>query len=414
MGSAGLYAGVAALAAATVLAGTGVSAAPAAPGGWRDGGRICGPHESLLIDSSAADVLVAVCTTGPSFDRPRAVSALARRKPNGTWTRTRAHLGQPVGVHVNARGHAIIVSVRRDAVVAASWRRAHAKPRTRVILTAADAPAANFSTRSVANGRGDVAVLLTAWPGEGNKAVLLRKPLAKPWSRALTIGRPRYGGALDAVDIRPKGAVIATFKSDQTLSVRTLPLRRNRFGAPTSVTTWAAIDDSNPLRESFADVMAGRNGDLATTWDFARVADGGGSQLVRSRLTILPEQRRRWQRQFSYADDRLDLLAVARDGAVLVDDGTRTRRWNPVTRRLQGRGTWHFKDANTRGDALIGAGLYRGPLRLWPVGRHRGHEVRPPAGRLGPAVLTAERRVYLAVADRDRLPTTFRLRIRRF
>lgn len=398
------------VAAATVLGGT---AAPAASQGWRDGGLITGPHESLMMDGSAADVVVAVGTTGPSPERPRATRTIARRMPDGRWARVRARIGEPVGVHVNGRGDAVIVSSRNQTVVATTWPRWRTGPVTRVVLRSSEAPAAYFDMTSVANGRGDVTVLLTAWPGYGDRAVLLRKPVREPWKRPLTIGRSRYGGALDSVDIGRRGVVAATFKDDRTLSVRNLPLRRSRFGAATEVTTWPELDESGRYRESIADVMVGQDGDLATTWAYAATS-GGSSQLVRSRLNIRPVQRRPWQRDFEHADDRLDLLAVARDGSVLVRDGLETRRWNPATRRLQGRGTWFFKDANVRGDALIGSGLYGGLLRLWPVGPRRGPAVSAPAGSLGPVVLTGERRAYVAVSDGRGLPHAFRLRIRRF
>lgn len=408
------YGLVVAVTAVTVYAGTG-AAAPAeqaAAGGWRDGGRVTGPHDSLMMDGSTSDVVVAVGTTGVSFERPRATSTIARRTPGGRWTRAQVHIGDPVGVHVNAKGSALIVSVRNDAVVATTWRRSATRARSRVLLDSTDAPAPFFGTESVANGRGDVAVLLTAWPGYGDRAVLLRKPVGKPWRRALTIGRPRYGGALDSVDIRPRGVVVGAFKQDQTLSVRAMPLRRNRFGAPTEVTTWAAINDTGSFRESIADVMVGPDGHLATTWEFARLAGDGGSELVRSRLNIVPARGRPWQRQFRYGDDRLQLLAVAGDRSVLVRDELRLRRWDPASRRFQGRGTWSFKDANRRGDALIGSGIYRGRLRMWPVGAPRGALVQGFAGDFAAAVLTGERRAYVAVTGKTQRPRAFFLRFR--
>jgi hypothetical protein len=408
-----VHAGVVAVAVATVFAGAG----PAAPGtsaAWRDGGRVAGAHQFLLMDSSTSHVVVAVGTTGPSFERPRATSTLARRMPDGRWTRTQAHIGDPVGVHVNARGNAVIISVRNDAVVATTWRRRSPRPRSRVVLTGDQAPAQFFTTTSVGNARGDVAVLLTAWPGYGDRAILLRKPARRAWRHSLTIGRARYGGALDSVDIGVKGVVVGAFKQDQTLSVRALPPRSNRFGASREVTTWAAIDDTGRFRESIAEVMVGPNGNLATTWEFAQLAGDGGSELVRSRLNIVPGRGRPLQRQFRYGDDRLQLLAVAGDRSVLVRDGLRLRRWNPVTRRLQGRGTWFIKDTNHHGDALIGSGLDGGRLRLWPVGAPRGTRVRAPVGTLATAVLTGDHRVYVAVTGKAPRPRAFYLRIRQF
>ena len=379
---------------------------------WRAGGKISRSRDWLSMDSSSSGVVVAVATTRRDLDTPRATSTLARRTPDGQWTRQVAHLGEPVGVHVNARGGAVVVSVRNDAVVATTWPRRARVPRSRVVLRAEGTPDPLFDTSLAASGRGDVAVLLTAWPGYGDKAVLLRKPLHRPWRRPLVIGRPRYGGALDAMDVTPAGAVVGAFKQDQTLSVRTLPLDGNRFGPATTVTRWPEIDDSTQrYRESITSLQVGVRGDLAATWSYSKAAEEGGEPTV-SLLTIKPKDGRRWQRRFGYLDQQVRLHAVAEDGAALVSPDRFVRRWNPRTRTMQGRGEWVFRAANTRGDALIGSGRHR--VRLWPVGAPRRPEVPPPSGILGTMVLTSDRTAYVPKTPRAEPRSGYYLRFRRF
>lgn len=382
--------------------------------GWRDGGRITG-RRGLIMDSSTAHVLVAVGTRSATFEQPRAVSTIARRTPNGQWTRIKAHIGEPVAVDVNAGGDAVIISMRGvdgGAVIATRWPRGADHPRSRVIVKAADAPQ-YYATAVSADGHGDIAVLVSPYPGSGDRVLLLRKPSGEHWKRTLTIGRPRYDGALDSVDVTPTGAVVGAFKQDQTLSVRTLPLDSATFGPATEVTTWAAIDDDpGDYSESYANVEVGVNGDFATTWAYGVLGSDGGPELITTRLNIVPAKGRPWQRQFKRGDNDIDNLTVARDGSVIFEDEIWTRRWNRDTRQLTGRGTASFfKDANVQGDVLIGGGIYRGPLRLWPVDKARGPEVQPPRGTLSTSmVLTADHRVYVAKLRDD----VYYLRIRQF
>lgn len=379
---------------------------------WRSGGKISRSRDWLTMDSSTSGVVVAVATTRKDLDTPRATSTIARRTPDGHWTRRVAHLGEPVGVHVNARGAAVVVSVRGDAVVATTWPRHAPAPRSRVVLGAEGTPDPLFDTALAASGRGDVAVLLTAWPGYGDKAVLLRKPLGRSWRRPLVIGRPRYGGALDSMDVTPAGAVVGAFKQDQTLSVRTLPLDGHRFGPATTVTRWPEIDDSTrPYRESVTSLRVGVRGGLAATWSYSTVADEGDEPIF-SLLTIKPADGRGWQRRFGYLDRPVRLHAVAEDGAVLVSRDRFVRRWNPRTRTMQGRGEWVFRAANTRGDALIGSGRHR--VRLWPVGSPRRVEVSPPSGILGTMVLTGDRTALVPKTPRADPRGGYYLRFRRF
>lgn len=396
---------------------TATQQAATSPGGWRDGGRISGRRGDLVMDGSTSHVLVAADTISASFDQPRAVSTIARRTPDGHWTRATAHIGEPVAIDVNAGGDAVIIStgsVDGGSVIATRWPRGADHFRSRVVLKAADAP--DLAATSVAaNGHGDIAVLVSPYSGYGDRVLLLRKPSGKHWKRTLTIARPQYGGALDSVDITPTGAVVGAFKQNQTLSVRTLLPGNATFGRSTEVTTWPAIDDDpGDYSESYATVEVGVNGDFATTWAYGVLSPEGGSELITTRLNIVPTTGRPWQRQFERGDSDIDVVSVARDGSVLFEDEINTRRWNRDTRQLTGRETAFFKDANVRGDGLIGGGIYRGPLRLWPVGKVRGPEVQPPRGDLYSAVLTDDHRVYAAFRRDDAAPPAYYLSIRQF
>jgi hypothetical protein len=59
-----------------------------------------------------------------SLQRPPAVSTVARRTPDDVWSRWMRRLGDPVGVHVSSRGHAVAISVRNRDDVASRCRRA--------------------------------------------------------------------------------------------------------------------------------------------------------------------------------------------------------------------------------------------------------------------------------------------------
>jgi hypothetical protein len=384
-----------------------------ATSGWRDGGRISKRRDEVVMDGSTAHVVVAVATTNANPQHPRYTSTIARRSPDGDWSRRTRHLGSVVGVDVNAMGDAVILSTRdldQGAVVATRWPRGADHPRSRVIVEATDTPTPPFSTTMSANGDGDVAVLLTPAEGSSDRAKLLRKPSGEPWKRALTIGRPRYGGALDSIDITPTGAVIGAFKQDQTLSVRTLPLGSGTFGPATEVTTWPSIDDQpGDAQESRAVVNVGVNGDLATTWNRD---ESNFTSVVR--LNIVPAKGRPWQGRFE-TDHCVCLLTVARDGAVVVERGLYVSRWNPESRSFTGgQAVAHFRDANEQGDVLIGGGIYGGPLQLWPAGEPRGPAVDSPREDQLATVLTGDRRVYVATKREGADPPEYHLRIRQF
>lgn len=382
--------------------------------GWRDGGRIMGERGYLLMDGSTSRVVVAVGTDRPTFEEPRASSTISRRSPNGHWTRATTHIGVPLSIDVNAAGDAVIIStggIDGGAVIATSWPRGAQTFRSSVILSKADAP--QYGTTTVAaNGHGDLAVLVTPPPHAGQRALLLRKSPGEPWKRTLTIGRNRYDGALDSVDITPTGAVVGAFKQDQTLSVRTLRPDRFTFGRATEVTTWAAINDGpHSYGESYAAVKVGVNGDLATTWRYEVASPDGGGEAVHTRLNIRPAGGRPWQRQYLYGDFAVGIYAVAVDGSVIIQDDSTVRRWNRDTRQLTSRENVDFKDANERGDALVG--INHG-LHLWPVGETPGPEVQPPPDRTYASLLTGDDRAYLAKSADSRLPQPIYLKIRQF
>ncbi len=397
--------------------------------GWRDGGRITGRRDELLMDSSRSHVVVAVGTTRASFEQPRESSTIARRTPKGRWTRLKTHIGQPVGMDVNGAGDAVIISMRHlyefsgPSIVATRWPRGAEKFRSRVLVKRSEP--FNYSVSSVAaNGHGDLAVLLR----DGPRAQLLRKFAGEPWKRPLTIGRNRYDGVLDSVDILPTGAVVGAFKQDQTLSVRTLRPGSDTFGRATEVTTWSAIKADRPrdYDDNYATIKVGKNGDLATTWAYGVVSGDGGSELVTTRLNIVPATGRPYQTEFERSDSDIILLTVARDASVSIKDEIYTRRWNSDTRSFSSTSPddSYFRDANVAGDVLIGGSNYGGPLQLWPVGKPPGPEVPSPRGVTGgahslgrykaAAVLTADQRVYIATSPGQRLPHRFYLNIRQF
>ena len=379
--------------------------------GWRDAGRMMGPRDSLLVDGSISDVVVAVGTDGRSHERPRTVSTIARRTPDGEWSRAIRHLGDPVGVHVSSRGHAVIISVRNRAVVATTWPRRAARPVSSVVLARSDSPGRYVSTTSKANGRGDVAVLVNTWPGHPDRAVVLRKPAGRTWRAPVTVDAATTG-ALDDIDVLAGGGVAGVFKHHKTLRISMLWPHSGGFGPGFQMTRWAKVDDvPGSPRESGARIVARAGGGFATVWMVAE--SHGSSELITSRVTIVSGDSRRWQRDLSYADDSVVPYHVARDGAVLLRAGT-VRRWDPESRRLKGHDTGHLTDANVRGDALLMSGLYRGRLRLWPLGKRVGPEVPAPRGMLRGAVLTNERRAYVVVSTGRDLGGAYRLQIRNF
>ncbi len=382
--------------------------------GWRDGGRIMGRRDELLMDSSRSHVVVAVGTTRASFEQPRESSTIARRTPKGRWSRLKTSIGQPVAIDVNGAGDAVIISVRNQyepdlgSIVATQWRRGAEKFRSRVLVKRSEP--LNYDVSEVAaNGHGDLAVLLR----DGPRAQLLRKFAGEPWKRPLTIGRNRYDGVLESVDILPTGAVVGAFKQGQTLSVRTLRSGSNTFGRATEVTTWEAIKADRPrdYDDNYANIKLGKNGDLATTWAYGVLSGDGGSELVTTQLNIVPADGRPWQRQFRYADFDVSIDAVASDGSVIIQDDSTTRRWNRDTRQLTSRENVDFKDANVRGDALVGI---NNGLHLWPVGETPGPEVQPPPDRTYAHVLTGDSRVYLAKSEDPRSTHAIYLKIRQF
>ncbi len=376
--------------------------------GWRDGGRISVRRDVLLMDGSTSHVVVAVATTNRTPQHRRYTSTISRRTPNGHWVRQTTHIGSPVGVDVNAAGDAVIIStsgVDGGNVIATRWPRGADRARSRVILKSADQPAPITSTRMSANGDGDVAVLASPWEGTGEQAVLLRKLSGHPWKPTLTIRPARYGGALDSVDITPTGAVVGAFTQDSTLSVRTMQPGTNTFGRPTLIATWPAIDGT---ASTLVEVKVGVNGDLATTWAYAET-----DYVSNIRLNILPVNGRSWQRDFQ-TTDQVAIVAVGRDGSVVIKKGISTRRWDPKSRSFTRHQTSFFKDDNEQGDVLIGGGIYKGWLRLWPVGKPRGTEVNSPRGDQRAVVLTADHLVYVATLRDGTTPAGYHLSIRQF
>ncbi len=375
--------------------------------GWRDGGRISVRRDVLIMDGSTSHVVVAVATTNSTPQHPGYISTISRRTPDGNWIRQTSEIGSPIGVDVNADGDAVIISTSGlddGDVIATRWPRGADQPRSSVILKAADLPAQYTSTQMFANGSGDVAVLVPPYD-HGGRALLLRKPSGQPWKPTLTIRPARYDGALDSVDVTPTGAVVGAFTQDKTLSVRTLQPGSATFGPPAVVTTWAAIDGSEPY---YADVRVGVNGDLATNWAYPE-----NDYVTNFRLNIVPANGQPWQRDFQ-TTDQIDIVAVGYDGSVVIQDGISTRRWDRESRSLTGHQTSFFKDDNERGDVLIGGGIYKGLLRLWPVGQPRGPEVDSPRGDQRAVVLTGDHLVYVATLRDGTTPDEYHLSIRQF
>ena len=375
--------------------------------GWRDGGRISVRRDELIMDGSTSHVIVAVATTNSTPQHPGYISTISRRTPDGNWIRQTSDIGSPVGVDVNADGDAVIISTSGldgGDIVATRWPRGADQPRSNVILKAEDLPAPYTSTQMFANGSGDVAVLVVPYD-HGERATLLRKPSGQPWKPTLTIRPARYDGALDSVDVTPTGAVVGAFTQDKTLSVRTLQPGSATFGPPAVVTTWAAIDGSEPY---YADVRVGVNGDLATIWSYPE-----NDYVTNFRLNIVPANGQPWHRDFQ-TTDQIAIVAVGYDGSVVIQDGISTRRWDRESRSLTGHQTSFFKDDNERGDVLIGGGIYKGLLRLWPVGQPRGPEVDSPRGDQRAVVLTGDHLVYVATLREGTTPDEYRLSIRQF
>ncbi len=390
----------------------------AALNGWRDGGRIANVRDGtslVAMDSSLSHVLVAAVTTIPGAGKPL-VTTLARRSPLGRWNRQVTQIGGPVAVDVNAHGDAVIVSVRTtfdatgevSALLATTWHRGLA-PRTKVILPASDAPQ-YFDAHVSANGRGDIAVLVTPTL-TGGAAKLLRKPLGKPWKRTLSVRPAKYSGILDSIDLTSAGLVVGAFKQDQVLSVRRLPMNSNTFRRATEVTTWPAINDvPHSYDKSRTQVKVGPNGDLATAWSYDS-PPSGGSQVSTTRITIVPASGTKWQREFERADSIFRLAKVAADGSVLIQDGSQPRRWQGSTRSFRGP-DGVLKDVDERGDVLVGSSYYSGTLRVWPVGKAPQPQVQTMPGRQLAWVLTNDHTAYVAVGLPKDSPTAFYLRIR--
>ena len=367
-------------------------------------------RDVLIMDGSTSHVVVAVATTNKTPQHPRYTSTIARRTPNGNWIRQTAHIGSPVGVDVNADGDAVIIStsgVDGGDVIATRWPRGAGQARSSVILKEEDQPAPLSVPTMVANSRGGVAVLVLPYDGYGDRATLLRKPEGRPWKPPLTIGRARYDGALKSVDITPTGAVVGAFTQGNTLSVRTLPLRSATFGPPNVVTTWEAIGSGQSYDP---DVRVGVNGDLATTWSYP---ENGNDYVTNFRLNIVPAYGQPWQRDFQ-TTDQIAIVAVGYDGSVVIQQGIETRRWDPEDRSLSGHQTSFFKDDDERGDVLIGGGIYKGGLRLWPVAHRRGPAVDSPRGDQRAVVLTGDHLVYVATLREGTTPDEYRLSIRQF
>jgi hypothetical protein len=373
--------------------------------GWRDGGRISVRRDVLIMDGSTSHVIVAVATTNSTPQHPGYLSTISRRTPDGNWIRQTSDIGSPVGVDVNADGDAVIISTSGlddGDLIATRWPRGADQARSSVILRAEDLPAQYTSTQMSANGRGDVAVLVVPYEGTGERTLLLRKPSGQPWKPTLSIRPARYDGALDAVDITPTGAVVGAFTQDKTLSVRTLQPGSATFGPPTLVTT-----RTSELRYGIT-VEVGVNGDLATT-----SAYDNKFYASNIRLNIVPANGEPWHRDF-ITDGGFSLATVGRDGSVVIQKGIDTRRWDPQSRSFTGSETSFFKDDNEQGDVLIGGGIYKGSLQLWPVGQPRGPKVDSPRGDQRAVVLTGDHLVYVATLREDTTPDEYRLSIRQF
>lgn len=381
--------------------------------GWRSLGRVGTPAQGLLSDASSSSGTVLV--VGSRRTPGGTVTTLARHVLGQDRRRVRLAIGDPVAVDVDARGRGVVLSTRGGATLATVWRPAAPSPRTRVVLRRSDnpaGPAGPTATSLAANAAGDLAVLVLPYPGHGDGAVLVRRPADGRWQPPLRIGPRRYDAVLDAVAVTVDGDVLGAFKQVQTLSLRTLPPARKRFGAPTEVTTWSRVhDEPGSVRESWAEVSVGPAGDVATTWQVAE--QGEGSQLVHTRLTVLPRTGRVWSRDYAQADTGPQVRAVGRDGSVLVVDETKVRRWEPEERRFRGRQTAFLRDTTARGDALLGSGIYGGRVRLWPVGEARGPEVPSPRGRTLAMLLTGDHRVYAVVVPDDGRSHRVRLLTRR-
>lgn len=373
--------------------------------GWRDGGRISVRRDVLIMDGSTSHVIVAVATTNKTPQHPSYTSTISRRTPNGQWVRHVTDIGNPVGVDVDADGDAVIVStngVDGGDVIATRWPRGADQTQSRVILKNEGLPSQYTSTKMFANGSGDIAVLVVPYEGTGERALLLRKPSGQPWKPTLSIRPARYDGALDAIDVTPTGAVVGAFTQDKTLAVRTLQPGSATFGPPTVVTTRMSGPSYGVT------VKVGLNGDLATTSAYAE-----NIYVSNIRLNIVPANGQPWQRDF-ITDDGFSLVAVGRDGSVVIQKSIETRRWDPQSRSFTGNGTSFFKDDNEQGNVLIGGGIYKGWLRLWPVGQPRGPEVDSPPGDQRAVVLTGDHLVYVATLRDGTTPDEYHLSIRQF
>jgi hypothetical protein len=348
---------------------------------WRDGGMVMSAApDGFMSDASTSGVFVGVGVDGQ-------VSTIARRAAGGQWRRVSVRIGAPVGVDVNDSGNAVVLSLRATgAVLSTSWPHGARRPHTDVILAAADSPKAP-NAELVANGRGDLAAFVTAGVADGT-AVLVRRPLHKQWGRPVTVRPGRYDGALDSIDVGGGGQVIAAFRKGAELTSRVLRTGKSTFGPPTRMATWHEPGQHPAARGEHADIAIGRSGDVATLWSYR--LDGHWVSL----LDVLPTRGRRFQARIA-AGGRHDLAAVGDDGSVLLSGGL---RWNPKTRRLVDGSSLALLDADSRGDALMGAASHRGDLALWPIGGPQQARVAAPRGQQVDAVLTTDLVVYLVIA----------------
>jgi hypothetical protein len=216
----------------------------------------------------------------------------------------------------------------------------------------------------------------------------------------VTIRPGRYDGVLDSIDVGNGGLVEGAFRRGAALTARTLRTGASIFGPPRRLATWREPGRHPAATQVRAEVAVGRSGGIASLWSYR--LNGRWASL----LDVLPTGSRRFEARIAKGGAH-DLAAVGDDGSVLLAGGL---RWNPHTRRLVHGSTLALLDADSRGDALMGAASRRGDLALWPIGGPQQRRVAVPPGRRVDAVLTTEGVVYLAVSASHRLV----LRIRQF
>ena len=359
---------------------------------WRDAGVVMNAvPKAFMADASTSGVFVAVGSSG-------AATTLARRA-GGHWQRVRLHIGSPAGVDVNDTGDAVALSVRSDgAVLATAWRHGTAHPHTSVVVSAAASPSTP-TAELVANGRGDLAAVVRGKSGHAS-VVLVRKPLRKPWGRPMSISPSRYGAALDSIDVGNGGVVVGAFRKGPKLTMRVLRTDASHFGPAQPVTTWREPGRHPAATQVHADIQIGRGGDVATLWSYRL---GTGRTAL---LDVLPSGGHRFQTRIGRAGAN-DLAAVGDDGSVLLSGGL---RWNPNTRRLVRGSSLSVVDADSRGDAFMGAATHTGAVAVWPMGRPQDPRVAPPSGRQVDAVLTTDLLAYLVVVDSARQRLTLSTR----